>query len=202
MEWVTNKFMTYLLYLTFTKEMQQVKWSQIQTHGNDQSYQYSPSLSPHLLFSLSCQTNPQQHQQILTQSMPSPAKWIYANVLVCRFLSISPPRVQQSPNHSFLTISHFCALSLSNLHLALPLSVWMVARPARQLSHGVESQHLVAGSDQSSPLETHQYPSSRIHTHAPLPPNSGGTVGSESEGEIESGREKWIGLLNGSCSAF
>lgn len=51
----------------------------------------------------------------------------------------------------------------------------------------------MAGSDQSSPLETHQYPSAgahtHTHTHAPLPPNSGGTVGSESEGEIESGRE-------------
>lgn len=76
-------------------------------------------------------------------------------------------------------------------------------RPARQLSHGVESQHLVAGSDQSTPLETHQHP--RTHAHTPLPPVSRGTVGSERERETESKegkqREKWIGLLNGCCAA-
>ncbi len=96
--------------------------------------------------------------------MQSPAKWIYANVLVCKSASISPPAaVLAKPLLPYYaSLAHLCALYLSNLHLSLPLSVW---RPARRLSHGVESQHLVAGSDQSTPLETHQRQCAHIHTH-------------------------------------
>lgn len=164
MEWVTiNLWHTYYIWHSLKKCN---KWSDLKFKRIAMIRVISIPL-PFLPICFSLSPARQTHNSISSFSL-NPCRLQpneYMLMYWCVSFSPSLPPVQQLPNHSFLTISHFCALSLSNLHLALPLSVWMVARPARQLSHGVESQHLVAGSDQSSPLETHQYPSLRIHTH-------------------------------------
>lgn len=147
-----------------------------------------------------------------------PNEYMLMHWCVC----LSPPSLpllQALPNPSLLTIPHF-PTSVPRIYLTSispSLSVWMVVWPARRLSHGVESQHLVAGSDQSTPLEAHQHPRThtQAHTHkrvhartptltqTPQPPNSRGTVGSEREGEMESegesrerkGWDYWMGVV-------
>lgn len=110
--------------------------------------------------------------------MLSPAKLIYANVPLCKSLSVTPPALvvaKYLPAYQ-AALPHLCSLHLSNLHLSLRRSLWKIARPARQLSRGMESQHLVAGSDQSILLETPQHQRTRVHTlkckHTLLPSNS------------------------------
>lgn len=93
-------------------------------------YQYSPSPSPHLLVSLLC-----QHQQPLPGSTLPPAKWKYANALVCNFHSIPPwasavakPLLPYNP-----LLSHLCALSSSAPAPPPPPTLLCV-------DHGVASQ--------------------------------------------------------------
>lgn len=148
------------------------------------SYICSPIPSFHLLHSpLARQSSSSINRRSRDPCCLLPNEYMLMYLGVC----LSPPplpcalAIAKPLPPYYASLSHLCRPYVSNLQPFPRLSVWIVARPARQLSHDVESKHLVSGSDQSSSLETHQDP--RTHTCTPLPPNSRKTVGSERKGK-------------------
>lgn len=149
------------------------------------SYICSPISSFHLLHSpLARQSSSSINRRSRDPCCLLPNEYMLMYLGVCLSLHHLSPVLQPLPSPFppyYASLSHLCGPYVSNLQPFPRLSVWIVARPARQLSHDVESKHLVSGSDQSSSLETHQDP--RTHTCTPLPPHSRKTVGSERKGK-------------------
>lgn len=115
--------------------MQQVKGPLIEIYCNDCGYQYSPSLSAHLFVSLMPDKPVTASVDSLDPRCLLPN--IYANALVCKFLSTSPPVLQLLPSHSFLTISHFPTsaprLYLTSITPSLSRRGWQWGQPGGSL---------------------------------------------------------------------